>query len=65
MNKIKKQDFGSFVVVTHMQKEEESQKLIIQPTGPFEGRDEMNLVELPFSLLSPRNSKHIKRVCIF
>jgi plasmid replication initiation protein len=54
------------VVVSSQKQKKKSdkteEKLVIRQKGPLEGRDEMNLVELPFSLVSYRNSKQVKTI---
>jgi len=52
-------------VVAQMQEiksDDQGRKLVIHPKDPLEGRDEMNLVELPFSLVSYRNPHNIKTI---
>ena len=62
MRKVAEQEFGSFVVAETQASNNPNRKLVIQPIVPLEGRDEMNLVELPFSLVSYRNAQNIKTI---
>ena len=62
-----KRDYGEFVVVARTQKKENDNKkltIITEPetVEPIEGRDEMNLIELPFSLVSYRNTNKLKTI---
>jgi hypothetical protein len=62
MRKVEQQEFGSFVVAQMQEANNPNRKIVIQPTVPLEGRDEMNLVELPFALVSYRNTQNIKTI---
>lgn len=64
MAKEKQQELLPFVVVRtqKMKPDNQGRRLVIHPKEPLEGRDEMNLIELPFSLVSYRNPHNIKTI---
>jgi len=62
MRKVEQQEFELSVVAQTEDSENPNRKIFIQPIVPVEGRDEMNLVELPFSLVSYRNTQNIKTI---
>lgn len=64
MAREKQQELLPFVVVRtqEIKSDDQGRKLVIHPKEPLEGRDEMNLIELPFSLISYRNSQNIKTI---
>ena len=62
MGKRKLEDeFSVVVVTTDMDKDKNQQKTVVLE-DEREGKDEMNLVELPFALISDRNSKKISTI---